>query len=415
MSPAPVTSVRIDSLDTARAFALVLGVVFHASLSFCPVFLGWAVMDVSTSGVIPPFLTVAHGFRLELFFLLAGYFGRLAVARQGWRLFLTTRALRLGVPFILGWFLVSPLLVSGWVMGAASLRGEVDIRAGLIAGLTVFDGFPGTAFTRTHLWFLYYLLLLTAAAFVLAMLSRAHRVGLQAAFVRVDRGLGWLCRSPLAALVLAAPTAVVLRLMQHGAVDTPDRSLIPHLPVLALYGGFFALGWWFQRRPGVLRDFGRHSVARGAVVTLAVSGTCWLEPALRDAGNPHHEALRWSFAFCYGAMMWSLVQLILGLTSAWAKRPRRWVRYVSDSAYWMYLSHLPLVVWLQVAVAEVPVSWAAKLGGVTLVTVFLCLVSYDLLVRPSWVGHILSGKRLPSVLLSYLSRALPAAKLAPLP
>lgn len=60
-------------------------------------------------------------------------------------------------------------------------------------------------------------------------------------------------------------------------------------------------------------------------------------------------------------------------------------------------------------------SWAVKLGGVTLVTVFLCLVSYDLLVRPSWVGHILSGKRLRSVLLSYLSRALPAAKLAPLP
>ena len=42
-------STRLHYLDATRAFALLLGIVFHASLSFMPVFIGWAVMDVSTS------------------------------------------------------------------------------------------------------------------------------------------------------------------------------------------------------------------------------------------------------------------------------------------------------------------------------------------------------------------------------
>ena len=37
-------STRLHYLDATRAFALLLGIVFHASLSFMPVFIGWAVM-----------------------------------------------------------------------------------------------------------------------------------------------------------------------------------------------------------------------------------------------------------------------------------------------------------------------------------------------------------------------------------
>lgn len=61
---------RLDYLDAARAFALILGVVFHASLSFMPMYIGWAVMDVSTSSLVSFFVLVSHSFRMPLFFLL---------------------------------------------------------------------------------------------------------------------------------------------------------------------------------------------------------------------------------------------------------------------------------------------------------------------------------------------------------
>ena len=64
---------RLNYLDAVRAFALLLGIVFHASLSFVPVFIGWAVMDISTSSSILGFILVSHSFRMELFFLIAGF------------------------------------------------------------------------------------------------------------------------------------------------------------------------------------------------------------------------------------------------------------------------------------------------------------------------------------------------------
>src|SRR5215469_17019769 len=93
-NPAPARNPehsRLDYLDATRAFALVLGVVFHASLSFMPVFIGWAVQDVSTSPVVAMFMTASHSFRMETFFLLAGFFGHLTFHRKGAAEFVRSR------------------------------------------------------------------------------------------------------------------------------------------------------------------------------------------------------------------------------------------------------------------------------------------------------------------------------------
>src|SRR4030095_16467801 len=111
---------RLDYLDATRAFALVLGVVFHASLSFAPVFMGWAVQDISTSPLVAIFIAVSHSFRMETFFLLAGFFSHLTLHRKGVAEFVRSRALRIVVPFVVGWFILRPLVVCGWIMGYAS-------------------------------------------------------------------------------------------------------------------------------------------------------------------------------------------------------------------------------------------------------------------------------------------------------
>jgi hypothetical protein len=64
----------------------------------------------------------------------------------------------------------------------------------------------------------------------------------------------------------------------------------------------------------------------------------------------------------------------------------------------MYLIHLPIVVWLQVAVAEIGLHWSIKLACVTLTTVAVSLLSYDLFVRATWVGWLLNGRRRERVL-----------------
>ncbi len=401
-SPPPGPA-RLDHLDATRAFALVLGVVFHASLSFMPVFIGWAVQDVSTGPLVAQFVTVSHSFRMPVFFLLAGCFSHLAFHRRGAWEFGRSRVLRIVVPFVIGWFLLRPLLVSGWVMGFASMRGDYDVRAGLTAGLATLQALPAGLFTQTHLWFLYYLVLITALTLAGRALLGAVAGRRAGRWARgVDAGVAWLARSPWGLPVFAAPTALVLWRMDIWGMDTPDRSLQPHLPVLLIYGGFFCFGWLLGRQPAAMAGLARLTPVRWIGAATGLAGVLLLGGIQLDPGHPHHAAAHRVFVAGYALMMWSLVFLAIGVFQKFCARPRPWVRYVADSSYWMYLIHLPIVVWLQVAVAEVPVHWAFKLPFISAVTIAVTLLSYDLFVRSTLLGAILNGRRRDRVLLPWV-------------
>lgn len=403
-SAPPAPSRRLDHLDAARAFALVLGVVFHAALSFSPIYLGWAVQDVSTGAAVLPFMHVSHSFRMELFFLLAGFFSHGLLQRQGLGAFLRSRAVRLGVPFVAGWFLLRPLLVSGWIMGGASMRGDYDFWAGLRVGFATLKTLPSDLLTGTHLWFLYYLLIITG----LMLGVRLAVIGIDRLFAgrrlllrllaRLDAGTARLARFWWVLPTLILPTACALWGMQHWGMDTPDRSLRPHGPVLAVYGGFFAVGWLFGRQPAIFASFERVTVARVLLAIGSIGLTLRLSAIQGDPGHPHYTAARAAFALGYATMMWTLVALTLGIFRKFFSQPRPAIRYLADSSYWMYLIHLPVVVWLQVAVAEVPVHWSLKLAFISLATIGVALLTYDLLVRSTWLGQLLNGRRRERVL-----------------
>ena len=394
MQTAPSTPTRLDYLDATRAFALVLGVIFHASLSFLPIFIGWAVQDVSTSPVVGWFITVSHTFRMATFFLLAGFFGHMTCERRGVADFVRTRLVRLGVPFVVGWFLLKPLLISGWIMGGASMRGDYDFGSALSEGFASLRALPEGLFLQTHLWFLHYLLLLTG--FVLILRAIGGRWAAQA-----DLGLRWLSRSRWAAPVVVGATAIVLMRMSNWGVDTPDQSLWPHGPVFTLYGGFFGLGWLLGRQPELLPQLGRVSPGRGIAAVGGVLTLVGLTPIQLDPGHAHHAVAHVVFSVAYALTMWSLVGLTLGVFRGLCQRSRSWVRYIADSSYWMYLIHLPLVVWLQVAMAEWSLHWSLKWTMISALTIAIALVTYDLLVRSTWLGVILNGRRRERVLGSW--------------
>ncbi|HEX2862754.1 MAG TPA: acyltransferase family protein [Lacunisphaera sp.] len=405
--PAIPTSPRLDHLDATRAFALVLGVVFHAALSFSPYFMGWAVQDVSTGPRVPDFMLVSHSFRMELFFVLAGFFSQGMLQRQGLGAFLRSRAIRIGGPFVAGWFLLRPLIMSGWIMGGASMRGEYDFWAGIRAGFATLKTLPTDLFTGSHLWFLYYLLLITTLALLLRWVfrtaDRCFAGGQMRA--RADGATNWLARSGWALPLLVLPTAVALGGMRHWGMDTPDRSLWPHLPVLAVYGGFFGLGWLFGRQPGAIASFGRLTLARALLAAGSIVLTLKLGGIQADPGHPYYTAARVGFTLGYAVLMWTLVALTLGIFRRFYSQPRPAIRYLADSSYWMYLIHLPVVVWLQVAVAEVPLHWSLKLAFVSAATIGLALLTYDLFVRSTILGEILNGRRHPRALFFFRATA----------
>ena len=128
-----------------------------------------------------------------------------------------------------------------------------------------------------------------------------------------------------------------------------------------------------------------------------------------------------AYALSYALTMWSLVFLTIGLFKKLCQRPNAFVRYVADSSYWMYLIHLPIVVWLQVAVAELPLHWSIKLAFISTITIATALLTYDLFVRSTFIGWVLNGRRRDRVMapwvlggIRYLCRGMQLRPLAKL-
>ena len=72
---------------------------------------------------------------------------------------------------------------------------------------------------------------------------------------------------------------------------------------------------------------------------------------------------------------------------------RAWVRYVADASYWWCLWHMPIVVLLQIWIADWPLNGWLMLLMILAVTIAILLPSYHTMVRFTFIGRIMNGVR----------------------
>ena len=114
---------RYHALDAVRGGVLVLGVFFHATLSFLPGDQMWIVMDASRSAELSVLFFTLHIFRMTVFFVLTGFFGRLLLERLGVGRFVLNRAKRIATPLIMFWPLVLTAFIATLLWAAAQANG----------------------------------------------------------------------------------------------------------------------------------------------------------------------------------------------------------------------------------------------------------------------------------------------------
>ena len=102
---------------------------------------------------------------------------------------------------------------------------------------------------------------------------------------------------------------------------------------------------------------------------------------------------------------WAWTLGLFGAGVRFLRRERGWIRYLADASYWMYLVHLPLVMVTGLLLAHLTWPVPAKLAVAWTVCAIALLGSYDLLVRGSWIGKWLNGRRRPSALVARLRSA----------
>lgn len=382
---------RLHALDAVRSFALLLGVAFHAMLSFIPGMPPglWAMNDNSPSPFLADASFVAHSFRMLLFFFIAGFFARLLHQRLGTAGFWANRGKRIAVPLIVGWPLLFVAIIFVWSLGMQK----------------VFHGTPPAppempktfgALPLFHLWFLYQLLWLYAGALsVRSLVAKLDRH--QTLRGLVDRLTTGALRWPAGALLLGLPLASCLLAlpmwMPWAGIPTPDQSLIPQLPATLGYGTAFAFGWLVQRAPDALAALrGRWLVH--LALAIASSAVCLYVLKTQPVfGMPDQPKLIFTLSFVASAWGWSFAITGAALRFLSGHSPAR--RYVADASYWIYLAHLPVVAALQVWVGDWPLHWSLKYPFVVAASLALLLLSYHFLVRSTLIGKLLNGRVYP--------------------
>ena len=111
---------RWHDLDALRAFAMLLGIGLHGFMSFVPFPLPvWPAQDVNQHDGYLFALHAIHGFRLQLFFLVSGFFTAMMFRQRGLRGLIQHRAKRILLPLVVFTVLLSPTIIGIGIYGSA--------------------------------------------------------------------------------------------------------------------------------------------------------------------------------------------------------------------------------------------------------------------------------------------------------
>ncbi len=109
------------------------------------------------------------------------------------------------------------------------------------------------------------------------------------------------------------------------------------------------------------------------------------------------RAAKFVYMSVYAVGMWLLVFGFMGLFHRFFTHPSPEMRYLADSSYWLYIVHLNILFQLGIWVADVRMTWPLKLTFYCVAAVAIMIPSYHWLVRSTFIGQVLNGRRYPYV------------------
>lgn len=243
-----------------------------------------------------------------------------------------------------------------------------------------------------HLWFLWFLWwLVVAMAIVSALGSRLPSLPVPSSMVLGPARYLWLI--PL--------TMIPQWFMGSDGVSTmlgPDTSTgilpIPHVfAYYAIFFGFGAVYYGYHDSSGRVGSRWWLPVVLGLIVAYPL-GRAFAEGWTGPFGTPIDPLPRRLLSTLFQASYaWLMTFGLMGMFRRFCPAENTRVRYLSDSAYWLYLAHLPLIIAAQYMVRDWPLPGLVKFAGIVTVSTALLLLSYEYCVRYTWIGRFLNGPR----------------------
>lgn len=378
---------RVYYMDNLRAYAMLLGIVFHAALAYSPLSENiWLTSDSQQSVLIDVVAWCTHLFRMPLFFLIAGYFAFFLLQKKGLKGMVKNRAKRILLPFVV--FLPLILIGSFIIIGMAAE--SVENQSSMLSMISSLMNHPETSqgpIRIMHLWFLYVLLYLYVLAGVFYKTGWVNAINL------------WINKNTIVFLILF-PLFITFSVITNVKPHPSPETFIPELWSFGFYGSFFLFGFCLFKNDVFLNKLEAYWKVLLTIGLFAYAGFYVLLP--KSVSTEEAMLLSQTKIITFSQFLASLLEgiaavyltlAILFLGKKFLNHKSRISRYIADSSYWLYLIHLPLLFYIQFILNDMDLNLWIKLA-ISCSSVFIIgLLSYALLVRWTPIGLMLNGKR----------------------
>ncbi|MEO0347512.1 MAG: acyltransferase family protein, partial [Pseudomonadota bacterium] len=363
----------IDSLRVAMMSVVMLG---HPLLPYTTV--PRRFKDPETLPAVDVLAVFLYGFAMPAFFVTAGFAASALYARRGSAAFWKNRGLRIALPLVVGYVLLTPLTRAAYEFaqmaaqtGSLASAWQVVTEARWLRWGKVY-----------HLWFLASLVLFSGGAVIVQSLANAQTDRVASAAARAKRAL-FQARGLVGLTLFVA--AFMIPSYSTGTGQGTDGWM-----QLAVFG-FFLLGWTlFQWRDLLPKLTARWWL--GPVVALAVMPLCGWATRERLLAEDAADLKLGLIAGGTNAILAVAMTLgLLGIFQRFFATRGALGQYVSDASYWIYLIHFPVVIAAGGVMSVFELPALVKYLATIALSLPVILGSYEVLVRRSPMGKVLGA------------------------
>ena len=345
-----------------RAVMLFLLIVLHSGVSFIVIEVDtWFYYDSSNHILFDGVLGFIHAIRIPSFFIVSGYLIEQMLHNRSKRKVLSKRFRRIFIPLMIVVFTLCPIV-----------NGLFALLNGFPNGFSFSTMFPRGEyihflFNTSYVWFLYYLFLYNIFHVLLYKLKALPFI--------VNINIVWR----ICALLLVI--SGVLILYEKEALYG-DYGLIPAMYSLGGYFLFYLFGVSIRLQNDDLlkiRSFAPHFLFIGATCI-----SVYFILKYREMLNPSHT-FQLPIAIVYTLSSVFLALSFIGFTLSFYTKQNKWVKYISDASYFIYLIHFPILLCFLWLLSSVNLNPFLKFLLILCPTLALCLLMNRLWLK-IWEG-----------------------------
>lgn len=383
-----VVSLRYHYMDNLRALAMLLGIVFHASLAYSPLLQNlWMGASNDNSAIVDIVAWFSHTFRMPLFFMVSGFFALMLIDKRGILRFLTQRTRRIALPFVifLPLCIVAVFASIGWAINTLE---NLSPMLQFIKQMQNQSDAPSLPFSTMHLWFLFNLMQFSLVFALCARLGFFESCAAR------------FFTKPLV-LLLGVPLMLAPALAtQYLPLPAPER-IYPQLWSFGYFGIFFLTGGILFRFQHVIDDLKQFQwpLLLSGLVLYAVfyqylpQQSVTITEMANQLRPPELTVKKLIAAVLEAYIAWHMTLFCVIAGRRLLNTHNKILAWFSASSYWIYIVHLPILFFLQFLLLDVHLNMWLEFLICALGTLLIGMLSYQILVAKTPLGNLLNGRR----------------------